>query len=57
MELLDTFTHYLEHMRASGWRYRLLYTSDTIGHKLHLPAWVVCNRFEKLVIGTDDDVS
>lgn len=57
MNPIDTFTHYLEHMREMGWRYRLLYTADTIGHWLHLPPWVVCNHFEEMTLGDDSDVT
>lgn len=27
-----------------------LYLLDAIGHRLHLPRWVVCDRFERWVM-------
>lgn len=54
MNPVDAFTHYLEHMRTMPWKYKLLYTADNLGHKLHLPRWVFCDRFDAWLLGKEN---
>lgn len=28
-------------------KFRLMMLADGIGHRLHLPRWVICDRFER----------
>ena len=28
-------------------KFKLMMWADEIGHRIHLPPWVICNRFER----------